>query len=92
MIIEKKDINGNKLKWVLPTPTIEDAYELSKLRIQIDGETEFLDRAVGEDFMTIKDFEHLIYNDSISKKNIFLVAQANNKDVPRGTFTWNILL
>lgn len=79
MIIENKRIESKKISWILRCPTKEDAIELSKLRVKIDGETENLDREAGEGLLTPDDFEKLIYEDSIAEKNIFLVAQVKDK-------------
>lgn len=76
MIIESKSII-----YTIRSPKKEDANELSKLRIKIDGETENLDREYGEDLLTSEDFEKLIYEDSISEKNIFLIAEVEGKIV-----------
>lgn len=81
MIVENKRINGNNLTWILRCPTKNDAIELSKLRIEIDGETENLDRESGEGLLTPDDFEKLIYEDSIAEKNIFLLAEVKGKIV-----------
>lgn len=81
MIIENKIIEGKSLTWTLRCPTKYDAIELSKLRVKIDGETENLDRESGEDLLTPKDFEKLIYEDSIAEKTIFLVAEVEGKIV-----------
>ena len=81
MIIENKRIEGNGLTWILRCPTKYDAIELSKLRVQIDGETENLDREYGESLLTPEDFEKLIYEDSLAEKNIFLVAEVKGKIV-----------
>jgi RimJ/RimL family protein N-acetyltransferase len=81
MIIENKRIEGKRLTWILRCPTKHDAIELSKLRVKIDGETENLDRESGEGLLTPEDFEKLIYQDSIAKKAIFLVAEVQGKIV-----------
>ncbi|MBD5639709.1 GNAT family N-acetyltransferase [Clostridium botulinum] len=81
MIIENKTIEGKNLTWILRCPTKYDATELSKLRVKIDGETEYLDREPGEDLLTPEDFEKLIYEDSIEKKTMFLVAEVEGKIV-----------
>lgn len=81
MIVENKRIDGNNLTWILRCPTKNDAIELSKLRIEIDGETEYLDRESGEGLLTPDDFEKLIYEDSIAEKNIFLLAEVKGKIV-----------
>ncbi|BDB00865.1 hypothetical protein CBOS2020_09390 [Clostridium botulinum] len=81
MIIENKTIEGKNLTWILRCPTKYDATKLSELRVKIDGETEYLDREPGEDLLTPEDFEKLIYEDSIGKKTIFLVAEVEGKIV-----------
>ncbi len=58
-----------------------DAEELSKVRSQIDGETENLDREQGEAFIDTQGFEKLIKTDTESSKNLFLVAIVQNKIV-----------
>lgn len=75
MIIKNKEIRSKNLLWILRCPTKYDASALSKLRIQIDGETENMDREPGEGFITIKNFEKIIYEDGIAEKNLFLVAE-----------------
>ncbi|MDD7794294.1 GNAT family N-acetyltransferase [Clostridium sp. 'White wine YQ'] len=79
MIINKKQIEGKRLTWILRCPTKGDSEELSALRIKIDGETENLDREAGEGLLSSEDFEKLIYEDSISEKNLFLVAEVGEK-------------
>ncbi|EOR26996.1 MULTISPECIES: GNAT family protein [Clostridium] len=81
MVITDKIIKGKNLRYILRCPIKEDAEELSKLRVKIDGETENLDRESGEGLLTKEDFERIIYEDSISKTNIFLIAEAEEKIV-----------
>ncbi|MFL0166451.1 GNAT family N-acetyltransferase [Candidatus Clostridium helianthi] len=81
MIIEDKMIDGKNLRWILRCPRKENANELSKLRVQIDGETENLDRESGEAFLTPEDFEGIICEDNASKINLFLVAEVGGKIV-----------
>jgi len=81
MIIEDKRIESKSLTWILRCPIKEDATELSKLRVKIDGETENLDRESGEALLTPEDFEKVIYQDNISKTTLFLVAEVNDKIV-----------
>ncbi|WP_371684092.1 N-acetyltransferase family protein [Rummeliibacillus sp. TYF005] len=59
----------------------EDANDLSEIRLQIDGETENLDREKGEAFIDVQGFEQLIQTDTESKKNRFLVAVIDDKIV-----------
>ncbi len=79
MTIESKKIEGKKLVWTLRCPTIEDAGELSELRVRIDGETEFLDREPGEDLLTPEDFAELILEDTTAARALFLVAEVEGK-------------
>lgn len=81
MIIESKTIQSKNLTWSLRCPTKCDADELSKLRVQIDGETENLDREPGEGLLTAEDFEQMIDGDSADEKSLFLVAEAEGKIV-----------
>ena len=81
MIIKDRLIDNEHLIWILRCPTKYDANELSKLRVTIDGETENLDRESGEDLLTPKDFEKIIYEDTISETSLFLVAEVNSKIV-----------
>jgi GNAT superfamily N-acetyltransferase len=81
MIIESQKIEEKSLIWILRCPTKYDAIELSKLRVEIDGETENLDREPGEGILTPEDFEKLIYEDSVAERTIFLVAEIDGKIV-----------
>lgn len=81
MIIENRIIQGKNLTWILRCPNKNDAAELSKLRVKIDGETEYMDRESGEGFLSPEDFQRVIYEDSVAEKNIFLVAEVNEKIV-----------
>lgn len=77
MVIKNKRVEGKILKWVLRCPTQSDAIKLSKLRVEIDGETENLDRESGEGLLTPEDFEKLINEDSIAEKTLFLIAEVD---------------
>lgn len=81
MIIEQKGFNGKELSYSIRSAVIEDADALSKLRVQIDGETENMDRHKGEAFIDAQRFETIIKNDSESLRNLFLVAVVHNKIV-----------
>ncbi|MFT5872479.1 MAG: RimJ/RimL family protein N-acetyltransferase [Clostridium sp.] len=81
MILESKRVEGKSLTWILRCPTKYDAIELTKLRVEIDGETENLDRESGEGLLTSEDFEKLIYEDSRAEKTIFLLAEVEGKIV-----------
>lgn len=79
MIIKSKEYIGKSLNYLIRSAVEEDAKELSKVRVQIDGETENMDREPGEAFIDETGFKELINKDSMSSRNIFLVAQVNGK-------------
>ena len=79
MLIESKQIVGKNLVWTLRCPTINDAVELSNLRVRIDGETEFLDREPGEDLLTPEKCAELIQDDTMAERTLFLVAEVEGQ-------------
>jgi ribosomal protein S18 acetylase RimI-like enzyme len=81
MIIKSKDFSIKGLAYCIRSAKESDARELSELRVQIDGETENLDREKGEGFIDEAGFRHLIMEDSNNPKNLFLVAEAHGKIV-----------
>lgn len=81
MFVKSKRIEGKNLTWILRSASNDDVAELSKLRVQIDGETDNLDRESGEGLLTREDFEGLIYEDLKAKKNIFLIAEVEREIV-----------
>lgn len=81
MRIKTKIVEGKKMTWKLRNPEEYDALELSKLRIQIDSETENLAREPGESVLDEQSFKKLISEDIKSAGNLFLVAEVNGKIV-----------
>ncbi|WFR55528.1 GNAT family N-acetyltransferase [Anaerocolumna sp. AGMB13025] len=81
MIIISKDFNSEGFSYCIRSAKESDARELSELRVQIDGETENLDRESGEGFIDEAGFGQLIVEDSNSLKNLFLVAETQGKIV-----------
>jgi ribosomal protein S18 acetylase RimI-like enzyme len=81
----------NGINYSIRSVIVEDAEELSKIRLQIDGETENLDRVKGEAFIDKAGFEKLIKTDSESKNNLFLVATVHNRIVGFSRCEGNIL-
>ncbi|MDE5053126.1 GNAT family N-acetyltransferase [Niallia taxi] len=57
----------------------KDAQSLSALRLQIDGETENLDRVKGEGYLDEQAFIKVIARDSNAKNNLFLVVESKGK-------------
>ncbi|GKU82609.1 acetyltransferase [Niallia sp. NCCP-28] len=59
----------------------KDAKALSELRLEIDGETENLDREKGEAFIDEAGFKQIIQTDGQKSCNLFLVGEVENKIV-----------
>jgi hypothetical protein len=81
MVINQRIYHVKGLQYIIRSASISDADELSYLRIQLDGETEYLDREPGEGYMDKAEFEKLIQRDTESKRNLFLVAVVHNRIV-----------
>lgn len=67
------------MNYVIRLARAGDAESLSAIRLQIDAETENLDREAGEDFMDEQAFDDLIEADSKAAHNLFLVAETEGK-------------
>ncbi|MBD5796745.1 GNAT family N-acetyltransferase, partial [Bacillus pseudomycoides] len=81
MIINKQEFYVNGINYTVRSAMDKDANDLSKLRLQIDGETENLDREKGEGFIDTTGFEEIIKTDTGSPRNLFLVAVVNDRIV-----------
>lgn len=81
MVVENKIIVAKNLSWILRCPKEYDAIKLSELRVKIDGETEYLDRELGEGLLTPEEFKKIISEDSMEKKSLFLIAEVEGKIV-----------
>jgi len=81
MVIDKQKFEVNGMLYTIRSASIADAQELSALRVQIDGETENMDREPGEAFIDVPGFERIIQTDTESPRNLFLVAVAHNRIV-----------
>ncbi|WLR56797.1 GNAT family N-acetyltransferase [Mesobacillus subterraneus] len=79
MLITKKEFNIKSLKYTIRSAVETDAEALSNLRLQIDGETENLDRERGESFIDTNGFQSIIKTDTEGNRNIFLVAETNGR-------------
>ena len=77
MVIDTMEFQIKGLNYVIRSAREADAGELSQVRLQIDGETEYLDREKGEAFIDEDGFRHLIDSDSSKDRNIFLIAEAD---------------
>lgn len=81
MIINNKEFYVNGTLYTVRSAIESDAQELSQLRLQIDGETENLDRERGEAFIDTPGFVRLIKVDTESPRNLFLVAVVQDRIV-----------
>lgn len=70
---------GNSMSFVIRPAAEQDAWELSRLRLHADGETENLDREPGENVLDADAFAHLIVEDAKNARNLFLVAEVDGK-------------
>jgi RimJ/RimL family protein N-acetyltransferase len=59
----------------------QDALELSHVRWQIDGETDYLDREQGEDYLDEAGFKERIRQDKVTINHLFLVAEVDGQIV-----------
>lgn len=81
MIVNKQEFCVNRLNYTVRSAVESDAKELSDLRLQIDGETENLDREKGEGFIDALGFEQLIKADTQNSRTLFLVAVVQDRIV-----------
>jgi len=81
MKIEKQDFYIRELNYRIRSAIESDAENLAEIRLQIDGETENLDREKGEDYLNTEDFQKIIQQDTKSEKNLFLVAVVQERIV-----------
>ncbi|MFJ8067103.1 GNAT family N-acetyltransferase [Psychrobacillus sp. NPDC096426] len=81
MPIKPREFTVNGVCYNIRPAMKKDAKELSEVRLQIDGETQNLDRERGEAYIDTQGFEELIKADTENKNNLFLVAVMNDKIV-----------
>ncbi|MDA1543834.1 MULTISPECIES: GNAT family N-acetyltransferase [Bacillus] len=81
MIIKGQEFHINGLIYTIRSAADTDAEQLSEIRVQIDGETENMDREAGEGFIDKIGFQNIIKTDSEETKNLFLVAEVHNRIV-----------
>ncbi|RLQ92410.1 GNAT family N-acetyltransferase [Falsibacillus albus] len=74
--MNQREFHVNGMKYTIRHAIKKDAEELSQIRLQIDGETEDLDRERGEANIDTVGFEELIQADMDNEKNLFLVAES----------------
>ncbi|MBY6035972.1 GNAT family N-acetyltransferase [Fictibacillus nanhaiensis] len=81
MKVIQKDLIIRNLRYVVRSAVEIDAKSLSEARLQIDGETENLDKEKGEAFLRESDFIQIIKEDTENPNNLFLVAEVNKNIV-----------
>ncbi|WP_410512250.1 GNAT family N-acetyltransferase [Paenibacillus sp. BR2-3] len=81
MKINNKEFYVNGINYTVRSAIGKDAQDLSELRVQIDGETENLDREQGEAFIDGPGFEQMIETDTENSRNLFLVAAVQDRIV-----------
>ena len=79
MRIVPKEFDINNLRYMIRSAEEKDAKSLSEIRVQIDGETENMDREKGEAYIDESGFKQIIKEDTESDRNLFLVAEANDR-------------
>ncbi|RLQ89894.1 GNAT family N-acetyltransferase [Planomicrobium sp. Y74] len=81
MRVKEKEFIVNELQCCIRSAAIADAKSLSEVRLQVDGETENLDREPGEAYIDEAGFKRIIEEDAASSRNLFLVAEADGRIV-----------
>ncbi|MFP7296670.1 GNAT family N-acetyltransferase [Neobacillus niacini] len=81
MIVSAKEFIINSLRYSIRSAAEKDAKGLSDVRVQIDGETENLDREPGEAYINETSFKRIIKEDSERGNHLFLVAEVNDRIV-----------
>ncbi|MBU9673404.1 GNAT family N-acetyltransferase [Planococcus sp. CP5-4] len=79
MQLTKQLFQVKGLDYCVRSAEIQDAVQLEKVRLQIDGETENMDRKRGEAYLDAAAFERLIEEDAKSSLNLFLVAEVGGQ-------------
>lgn len=79
MLIEPKEFLVQDVNYIIRSAEENDAINLSEVRLQIDGETENMDREPGEAYIDEAGFKQIIKDDTESEHNLFLVAEVNGR-------------
>ncbi len=79
MQIDKMEVENNHFSYTIRSAVEKDAEALSKLRVQVDGETENLDREKGEAYIDEAGFAKIIRDDSNTFNSLFLVAETDGQ-------------
>ncbi|RWZ58601.1 GNAT family N-acetyltransferase [Halobacillus fulvus] len=79
MVIASKEYHVRDLQYVIRTAEVEDSQALADVRLQVDGETENMDRVRGEAYLDAEALKGIIEKDSQSARSLFLVAEVNGE-------------
>lgn len=81
MLANPQEFYINGLNYTIRSAIDKDAGQLSEVRLQIDGETENMDRERGEAYIDPAGFEQIIKTDTEKPRNLFLVAAVQDRIV-----------
>lgn len=81
MVINEQQFAVREVSYTVRCARREDAQALSVLRVQIDSETEMLDRAPGEGVLDEQAFAQIIQTDRDHNCHLFLVAVVDERIV-----------
>ncbi|WP_419887868.1 N-acetyltransferase family protein [Neobacillus niacini] len=81
MFVHSKQFTNNELRYTIRSAAEKDAKSLSEVRVQIDGETENMDREQGEAYIDETGFKQIIKEDTERMNHLFLVAEVDDKIV-----------
>lgn len=74
MVIDQQEYTIGGILYTIRSAEEKDAAALCPLRVQLDGETENMDREAGEAYLDAAGFRELIRMDAEKSTNLFLVA------------------
>ncbi|MDR7075843.1 RimJ/RimL family protein N-acetyltransferase [Neobacillus niacini] len=81
ILVDQKEFYIRNLRYFIRSAKEDDAKYLSNVRLQIDGETENMDRDKGEAYIDESGFKQIIKDDTESVNKLFLVAEVNERIV-----------
>lgn len=81
MRVNQNEFFNKNISYIIRSAIEKDAKNLSEVGVQIDGETEYMDREKGEAYIDEIGFKQLIKEDTESAHNLFLVCEVNGRIV-----------
>lgn len=91
MRVNEKEFCVHDLRYIIRSANENDAKNLSEVRLQIDGETENMDREKGEAYIDEFGFKQLIKEDTETVNNLFLVCETGERIVGFSRCEGNLL-